>query len=496
MVFAVALLTAAEMAEADRRTIAAGTCSEALMRRAGEAVAAEAGRFGGPVVVFAGPGNNGGDGYVAARVLAAAGRDVTVVALHEPGAPRGDAAAAARLWTGTVVRPQEAKLPDAGVIVDAIFGAGLRGPVWGGAADAIAAMGGSGLPVVAVDVPSGMSGDTGEVLGRAPRATVTVTFARLKPGHVLLPGRTQCGRIVLADIGIADDTIARIGPKTFLNRPELWRSALGRPAIDGHKFSRGHVLVLAGGLEGCGAARLAARGALRAGAGLVTLGSPGEALLAHAAFLEAVMLRRADGPDGLERLLADARRNCVVMGPALGIGEETRAKVSQVLRSGRAAVLDADALTSFSADPAGLSELTQAASRPVVLTPHEGEFGRLFGALAGGKLDRARAAALRSGATVVLKGPDTVVAAPDGRAAIADNAPPDLATAGAGDVLAGMIGGLLAQGMAGFEAAAAGVWMHGEAARLFGPGLISEDLPETLPRVLAALREQASPSSP
>jgi ADP-dependent NAD(P)H-hydrate dehydratase / NAD(P)H-hydrate epimerase len=330
------------------------------------------------------------------------------------------------------------------------------------------------------------------VRGVAVRAARTVTFARRKPGHLLLPGRVCCGPVAVADIGIADATLAELGGRTFANGPDLWGAAFPRPDLEAHKYKRGHAVVVSGGATHTGAARLAARGALRAGAGLVTVASPAEALAANAAHLTAIMLRRCDGAADLRDLLADARFNAVALGPALGVGTATRAMVEAALGPNRAAVLDADALTSFSDDARALAAAIRAqGAAKVVLTPHEGEFARLFAGVetvltAASKLERARRAAELAQAVVVLKGPDTVIAAPDGRAAINENGTPVLATAGSGDVLGGVIAGLLAQGMGPFWAAAAGVWLHAEAGARFGPGLIAEDLPEALP---AALRD-------
>jgi NAD(P)H-hydrate epimerase len=375
-------------------------------------------------------------------------------------------------------------------IVDSLLGAGLSNHHTGGTRAAVERMNASGKPILAVDLPSGIDGDTGQVRGVAVRAARTVTFARRKPGHLLLPGRAHCGPVEVADIGIAPAMIAALGVKTFVNGPDLWRTAFPRPGLEAHKYKRGHAVVVSGGATHTGAARLAARGALRAGAGLVTVASPAEALAANAAQLTAIMLRRCDGASDLRDLLADPRFNAVALGPALGIGKETREKVEAALDAGRAVVLDADALTSFERDAGALATLVHTHS--AVLTPHEGEFARLFGGEdavlnAPSKLERARVAAARVGAVVVLKGPDTVVAAPDGRAAINENGTPYLATAGSGDVLTGIVAGLLAQAMPPFEAVAAGVWLHAEAGALFGPGLIAEDLPEALPGALRNL---------
>jgi len=490
------LLTPEEMGEADRRAIATGTKGTVLMERAGEAVAAAAMTMcppGGNIAILAGPGNNGGDGFVAARILKAAGYGATVFLFGNPEALSGDAAYMARQWTDPVEPARRDFALGADLIIDALFGAGLDRPVEGAAAEAIHGANESGIPILAVDLPSGVDGRSGAILGHAIAAWETVTFFRQKPGHLLMPGRRLAGAVTLADIGINPSVLREIRPAAFHDTPRLWFDDLPRPSLDGHKYHRGHALVVSGPLTSTGAARLAARGALRAGAGLVTLASPADAIMVNASNLTAVMLVRLYGAEGLAEILADRRKNAVVLGPALGVGDETAAMVGAALGSTAAVVIDADGLTSFADGPDTLFAQVRARQAPVVLTPHEGEFLRLFPDLAElpSKLDRARQAAERSGAIVVLKGPDTVVAAPDGRAAIADNAPPYLATAGAGDVLAGIIGGLLAQSMPAFGAAAAGVWLHGAAAARFGPGLIAEDIPEVLPRVFSGLFDPA-----
>jgi hydroxyethylthiazole kinase-like uncharacterized protein yjeF len=364
----------------------------------------------------------------------------------------------------------------------------------------IEAMNASGAHIVAVDLPSGINGASGAVMGAAVRAAESVTFFRRKPGHVLLPGRLHAGKVRVADIGIPESVLQRIRPQTFANAPELWDRAFPVPRIDGHKYARGHAVVVSGGVAFTGAARLAARAALRAGAGLVTLASPREALAVNAAASLAVMVRPVDGAAELGGFLADRRLNAVVLGPGGGVGEGMRAQVAVALDGERAVVLDADALTSFAGDPPALfAAIAARAERQVVLTPHQGEFSRLFKKAVQlpeneSKVEIAIAVARVSGAVVLLKGPDTVIAAPDGRAAINENAPPYLATAGAGDVLAGLIAGLLAQGMTGFEAACAGAWLHGEAGNEAGPGLIAEDLSEALPNIYRKLFERLSAS--
>ncbi len=487
------LLTPREMARADQLTIEGGVPGATLMQAAGAAVAARAASMtnGGDVAVLCGPGNNGGDGYVAARILRASGANVRVFALGDPSTLKGDARWAFEGWRGPVGDVATLDLAGVALVIDALFGAGLARDLDGAARECVArtnAWRRAGGKVVAVDVPSGVDGADGAVRGAAIEADATVTFFRLKPGHLLAPGRFLSGEIDCADIGIPSSVLDEIQPRAFANRPALWRAALRPPQPQAHKYTRGHAVAVSGGLSFTGAARLAARGALRAGAGLVTVASPRAALAVNAAALTAIMVRESDGPRGLAALLSDARKSAVVMGPGLGVSEATCALVETALAPcpGRAVVLDADALTSFAGAPQRLFDAIAAFDGPVVLTPHEGEFARLFGRGAD-KLARARAAAALAGAVVVFKGPDTVVATPDGRASIADNAPPWLATAGSGDTLAGMIAGFCAQHMEAFYAAGAAVWMHGEAARLFGPGLIAEDISEALPRVWAAL---------
>ena len=492
------VLTTSEMERADRLTIAAGTPGFSLMLSAGQAVADAAMDLveTGPILVVCGPGNNGGDGFVAAAELAAQGREVSVVLMCERDALQGDAASAARGWKFPVLPFTPQAIGKPALIIDALFGAGLSRPVAGDPHDVIAAINANGAPVLAVDLPSGINGTTGAVMGIAVKATETVTFFRKKPAHLLLPGRQHCGHVRLADIGIAPQVLDEIKPQAFENDPELWHGDFPVPRIDGHKYARGHVLAMSGDVAATGAARMAARAALRAGAGLVTLASPRDALAVNAAALTAVMVRAADTVLEFAELLGDRRYNTCIIGPGTGVNERTRDVVFTALTAQRHLVLDADALTSFADAPERLFEQIRATpAAQIVLTPHEGEFPRLFSDLSNkhpgrSKLERVRAAAARCGAVVLLKGADTTVAAPDGRAAIAANAPPWLATAGAGDVLAGIIAGLLAQGVPAFEAACIGVWMHGEAGAEAGPGLIAEDLTETLPAVFRRLYDR------
>ena len=476
---ALALFSVAEMYAADAAAAKAGIPGLTLMENAGRAVADAIVRRWArrPVSVFCGPGNNGGDGFVAARLLADAGWPVRLGLMGNPDRLKGDAEAAAAQWPHPVEPLDLALLDGEPLVIDALFGAGLRRPLEGVALTLAEASAGRNLPCVAVDIPSGVHGDTGAALGGAFRAAVTVTFGQRKYGHLLLPGREHAGEVVVADIGIPASAIEALDLRVHENGPTLWRALLPGPSAADHKYSRGHALVVGGDGAHSGAARLAARAALRAGAGLVTVHAPEDAIPVYAAQLTAVMV--ASTAD-LGEALADERRNALLIGPGCGASPKTRAQVLRALGAGKRCVLDADALSAFRAAPAALFAALTPES---VLTPHEGEYRRLF-AHEGGRLARARAAAAESGAVVVLKGADSVIAGPDGRAAINANAPPTLATAGSGDVLAGFILGLLAQGMPTFEAAAAGVWLHGAAAAAFGPGLIAEDLTETLPSVL------------
>jgi hydroxyethylthiazole kinase-like uncharacterized protein yjeF len=494
------LLASAEMADADRLTIAAGVAGIALMENAGRAIAdgvASRHPTGTRVAIVAGPGNNGGDGFVTARLLAERGYRVRLLLAADRARLKGDAALAAQRWSGPCEPATPSALIPAEIVVDALFGAGLDRPVEGVARAMIEAM--NAAPrVLAVDLPSGINGTTGAVMGVAVRAAETVTFFRRKIGHALLPGRLHCGTIGVAGIGIGADVLAHIRPRCWVNDPQLWGGSFPVPRAEGHKYGRGHAVVVSGGLSSTGAARLAARGALRAGAGLVTIASPRDALLVNAAENLAVMVRPVEGADELTAFLSDRRRNAAVLGPGGGVGDKMRALVLAALAGERAVVLDADALTSFAQEPHTLFAAIRGRAGATVLTPHEGEFSRLFNEVAVSscsKLEKARSASAASGATVLLKGPDTVVAAPDGRAAIADNAPPWLATAGSGDVLAGFAAGCLAQGMPGFEAAAGAVWLHGEAGAAAGPGLIAEDLPDVMPQVYRRLFDRLARAS-
>lgn len=498
--FPTEILTTAQMAQADRLTIDSGVPGLTLMENAAAAIARAASQIlqktsGRRVLVLCGPGNNGGDGYVAARLLRGQRYKVRVASLAPPDQLRGDAARAAAGWPCAVLDAKSVDFHGVDLVIDALFGTGLARDLDRDTITLVRRLNQwrreTRQNVVAVDIPSGVDGTSGAIRGAAVEADATVTFFRLKTGHLLLPGRQHCGHLICAHIGIRPSALETIAVNSFVNAPPLWQGSLPLPRVDGHKYSRGHALVVSGGASYTGAARLSAAAALRAGAGLVTLASPLDALAVNASALTSVMVRPADGWRGLAAVLADERKNAVAIGPGLGVGEESCRLVEVALTPQayrRAAVLDADALTSFESDPFRLWRATRAAPGPVVMTPHAGEFARIFAgceddAACRSKLDRAREAARVSGAVVLYKGSDTVVAAPDGRASILPHSSPWLATAGSGDVLTGIIAALMAQRMDGFAAASCAAWMHARAADIFGPGLIADDIIASLPAV-------------
>ncbi|MXW91708.1 MAG: NAD(P)H-hydrate dehydratase [Rhodospirillaceae bacterium] len=503
------LLTTAQMAAADRAAIAAGTPGIDLMEAAGAAVAREI-RLRWrprPAAILCGPGNNGGDGFVIARLLLESGWSVSVLHAPHPERLHGDARTAFDRWTATAGaggKPAETVewstggldrgiLDRAELIVDALFGAGLTRPVAGAPAEllvrAAARRRNGGVPVVAVDVPSGVDGDSGACRGPVAPADLTVTFFRAKPGHYLLPGKEMCGALAVCGIGIDDAVLEldAVAPQTAVNAPALWRRALRPPAPEDHKYTRGHVLVVAGEMPGASA--LAARAAARAGAGMVTVGwFPEDDAAARPFFdarLPAAILRRNLGETGdLAQFCRERKVQTILAGQGFGRGAGRRQKLAEIARLPPSCILDADALFP---DVPVLDGQSGPPDAGTVLTPHAGEFERLAGAgdAGAGKVGRTRRAAAETGATIIHKGYDTVIAAPDGRAAIGANALPGLASAGTGDVLAGIVAGLRAQGMPPFEAACAAVWCHAESARLCGPGLLADDLPDRLPEALS-----------
>jgi NAD(P)H-hydrate epimerase len=470
------------MTEADRITIASGISGPDLMEKAGLTVAdAISLRWKAqPVTVLCGPGNNGGDGFVIARLLAQRGWPVRLALLGQVNALTGDAAHHAAAWTGPVEPLSPECVREASLVVDAVFGAGLSRPIEGVIADTLRQI---TAPIIAVDMLSGVDGNTGQVRGFAAKASLTVTFFSAKPGHWLYPGRDLCGELLVTDIGISHNVLSTIQPRITRNAPSGWD--LPQSDAEDHKYRRGHCLIATGVMPG--ASRLAAHAALRAGAGLVSVAVAPARIAEVAAMPAAVIQRPCPDLPSFARLAQEPRVSSLIIGPGAGADGRTRRRVLAALATGKAITLDADALTAFAEEPARL--LKHLPPSPAVLTPHEGEFSRLFPDITGDKLSRARQAAARAGAVVLLKGPDTIIAAPDGRAAINTNAPPWLATAGSGDVLAGIIGGLLAQGLPPFEAACAGAWLHGEAANAHTSGMIADDLPAALPQALLSARD-------
>ncbi len=479
------LLTVEETGAADRRTIDAGTSGADLMERAGFAVAdcASDMKAPGAVTVLCGPGNNGGDGFVAARHLADRGWRVRLALLGDRSALTGDAAHHAALWNGEAEPLSPAAVDNADLVIDAIFGAGLNRPIDGVVRETLEKS--AAFPVLAVDVPTGIDGDSGAVKGYAALAERTVTFCRLKPGHLLQPGRQHCGKVTVADIGISDETVETVAGPAWQNEPGLWRHFLRWPSVDDHKYSRGHVII-AGGAVMTGAARLAARAAQRSGAGIVTLAVPQEAQTVYKVALESVVIHPFRDTAGLRELAETVRAGAFLIGPGGGLVGQLRERVIAILQQKKPTVIDADGISVFEG---GSEILFQALEGPCVMTPHLGEFRRLFPDLAPSAAGLSKPAAVReaskrSGAVIVLKGSDTVIAAPDGRCFINANATPALATAGSGDVLAGMTASLLAQGVPELAAAAAAVWLHAEAGKRPAFGLIPEDIIDNLPETL------------
>ena len=528
------LLTAAQMREVEQGAIRSGRVTGLeLMEHAGRGVVTailekwpaldrrgaspsrSPGYFqpdeGAPLraVVLCGPGNNGGDGFVIARLLRELGWEVDLFLYGDPDRLPPDARAnyvvvqeQIKVQDWALFRPGDGASCD--LYVDAVFGAGLsRAPgakVMRPLAD-LAKAARSGARVVCVDAPTGLCMDSGRALSAefgAVRGDLTVTFHRMRPGQFLADGPEYCGDLRVVDIGLEGDSTEATSLLDQMALPELDKAGFG------HKYAHGHALVLSGGEAQTGAARLAARAALRIGAGLVTVAAPGAALGEVASQVTAIMVRRVEGPKDLADALGDQRLNALCLGPGLGL-ERARDLVPVALASGRPVVLDADALSAFAGDQdALLGRLHDAC----VLTPHGGEFARLFPDIAAkldeapvagpanSRVDAVKEAARRAGCIVLFKGPDTVIAGPDGRcsinAASYDRAVPWLATAGAGDVLAGLIAGLLARGYDPMRSAEAGAWLHVECARAFGAGLIAEDISEQVPGVLNALRKSAN----
>lgn len=489
------LLTADEMLRAEQITIDGGTPSLTLMENAGRAVAEEVVRRfprGSKVSICCGRGNNGGDAFVCARILRERGFQIRLGLLGKPEELKAEPKEMARRWDETIEPLTVSMLEGTEVVVDGIMGSGLKGPVNGEIADIIQSVNDKKIPVVAIDMPTGIEMTHGSVQGIAFESVSTVTFFRKKTGQVQFPGKKYCGDVRVSDIGISNKVLADIAPQTFVNEPDFWLRYYPRLNKEGHKYDRGHAVVVSGPMESTGASRLSAAAALRIGVGLVSLATSKAAFYVNAAQLTSIMLSVYDGSAGLGELLTnDPRQNAVLIGPGAGLSQETCENVAAVLSSEATVIIDAEGLTAFEQNPQDLFGLIQGRSAPTIITPHKGEFDRIFPELgnAESKLVQAKRAAEISGSVVIFKGPITIISAPDGLSAVMGDAPPWLATAGTGDILAGMITGLCAQGMSPFDAAAAAVWMHAELARTFGPGMISEDMPDLLPPLLQRLNK-------
>lgn len=489
-----AILTVAQCYAADAYAAARGISGAELMERAGEAVADAVCDAFDPcdVIVLCGPGNNGGDGFVAARHLKARGWKVRLALSCDKDALKGDAAHHAGLWDGGIEPFSPQVLNGAELVIDAIFGAGLGRDVGGIERTVLEAA--AGLPVVAVDVPSGIDGDTGAVRGYAPEAVLTVTFFRGKPAHVLMPGCHHCGDVLVADIGIPEAALAEVTadrPSIRMNDPSLWLDRFPWATPFHHKYSRGYA-VIAGGTEMTGAARLAARAAQRIGAGIVTIATSKQIAPVYRVDIPSIVVKAFNDTKGFTEIISDSRIGAGLIGPGMGQDGHWLEKILAFLRTGKPVVLDADALSLFEGNHVllfdAIAHSLADGAEGILLTPHEGEFAKLFPAIEGAsKIDRVLNASRECGATILLKGYDTVIASPDGRVVVNANAPADLATAGSGDVLSGLCVGLIAQGVEVFEAAAMATWVHGDAAGGFGPGLIAEDIVDNIPATLNIL---------
>lgn len=487
------LLTTQQAQALDAEAIRLGVSGETLMESAGKAVAATVADYigtpleaGGTVIILCGPGNNGGDGFVAARHLEEWGYPVSLRCSVLPSALKSDAKRAADKWHGPVEMMAATGFKDAAAIVDCLFGVGLNKPIEGELEAIVEAVNDAETFVLAVDVPSGLSADTGLPIGPCIEAGATVTFNFKKVGHVIVPGRYLSGgnsNIIVSDIGVPDKAFSAIKTREYENIPDFWGTNFPFSGPQSHKYERGHMLVLGGKEPTLGASRLASLAGLRVGAGLVTLAAPTETYPVQASSLMDVMVRRFDSTFGFLGIVNDPRIKAVLIGPGAGLGEKTVDLVKQVGAKKKHLVLDADALASLVNRVDIIHDLK---SPEIVLTPHEGEFVKLFPKFDFNedRLGAVRKAAKSTDTVVVLKGVSTVVAAPDGRVTIATNAPSWLSVGGTGDVLSGMICGLMTQGMPSFEAASAGVWLHGEAGMAAGRGLIASDLLNVIPRVL------------
>jgi hydroxyethylthiazole kinase-like uncharacterized protein yjeF len=490
------ILTAQQMRQAEQFAVQAGAQLIILMERAGLAVAERIfERYQKcPTLVLCGPGNNGGDGFVVARHLSAKGWPVRVLLYGKMEELAPEAKIAASRWKGAVMTATSTAVANviekgARLVVDALYGIGLKRAVSGEAATILQVINNASLPVVAVDIPSGLNSDTGQIFGQTLAAEMTVTFFRKKPAHVLMPGRMLCGDVFVADIGIPDEAMQGLTLQLTENHPDLWSAYFPRPRLNMNKYDRGHAVVY-GGAYLTGASRLAALSAQRMGAGLVSIAAPHISYMVYALWMTSIIVREFDDKNfatTFNEIISDRRINVAILGPGAGVDDNTKAAVLACLSAKKRCVIDADAISVFARDYEMLRNALEPMHHQAVLTPHEGEFDRIFNRVADStkdKITRTKAAAAAIQCPVLLKGADSVIATPEGLAVVNTNAPATLATAGTGDVLAGFIGGLMAQGVDAFIAACMGTWMHGAIATEFGPCLIAEDLINGLPGIL------------
>lgn len=480
------VLTNSQMAEADKLTIEGGFDGYDLMCNAGES-------FVDTIVqsmvfdhcfILCGPGNNGGDGFVIGKLLRDKGCMVTLASVIPVDQFNGDAAKAASEWGEDVVLFKDVTgIAEHALVIDAVFGTGFSRKLDDEVVRVFDLVREGGHAVVAVDIPSGIDGNSGQADPHTLEADMTITFFRKKLGHVLMPGMALCGDVNIRDIGIADEVIKETGLSVHENEPQLWQTRIPFPALDQHKYHRGHAVVL-GGENLTGAARLSSEAAMRCGVGLCTVVTSVDAAPVYRAGAAHVMVESFDKRKEFADHIQDERRNSIIMGPGAGLEDkkELQEIILAALATKKAIVLDADALSCFEGEA---DILCKALHEKAVLTPHEGEFYKLFGDLDGDKVKRAREATQKTGAVILLKGPDTVIAAPDHVPVVNNHASPYLATGGSGDVLSGMIGGFLAQGVNPFDAACIASWMHGEASLQLGAGMVSSDLIEIIPNILS-----------
>ena len=474
-----ALLTNSQMSFVENQAIKSGKKSTELMENAGTAVVKLIlKRYKNRnISVLCGPGKNGGDGFVVARLLKEQGWNVRLGLTSSQ--KDKDSIEKAELWKGNIEPLNESLLYGNPIIIDAMFGAGLKRKLTGIPLALVTKINNKKLDCIAIDIPSGIDGDSGKILGDAPKCKLTITFFCAKPGHFLMPSKSKVGEVIIEDIGISNSFLKQINVKTFLNTPELWKKKFPIPTYDTHKYKRGHLLI-AGAANMTGATHLASSSARRIGAGVVTIGAPSSSCDIYKLGAFGHIVLPINNPGDWNNLLKNYKNTATLIGPGLGKIAFLKDVVIAALNSKKPVILDADGLNIFKNNPLQLFHST---NRKHILTPHEGEFKKLFN-FKGNPISRVSRAAKKSGAIVLLKGSSTIIAHPNGKIIINDTGKPYLATAGSGDVLAGIIAGLITQGMNVFEAGCGGTWIHGRAAELFGPGLIAEDIPKLIPTIL------------